>query len=156
MFFLFQLEASQRELARATEELGRLQVHGGGEWCDRYLALDALYKDWDDRVQILKAEVKKQMEAYGRLQLELGEERAMRKMLEQQYASLKKKMGSQISGSFPYMGVLRSDISSASLGSVARPPPPAKRGRHEKGGSGSRLSRDGDGGDGGAEGGGES
>ena len=83
----------------------------------------------------------------------------MRKMLEQQYASLKKKVGSQISGSFPYMGVLRSNIPSASLGSVARPPPSAKRGRQEEGGSGSRPPRDGDGGDGGeggAEGGGES
>ena len=78
----------------------------------------------------------------------------MRKMLEQQYASLKK-VGSQVSGSFPYMGVLRSDIPSASLGSVARPPPPTKRGHQEEGGSGSRP-RDGDGGDGGAEGGGES
>ena len=79
----------------------------------------------------------------------------MRKMLEQQYASLKKKVGSQISGSFPYMGVLRSDIRSASLGSVARPPPPAKRGRQEEGGSGVPP-RDGDGDSGGAEGGGES
>ena len=79
----------------------------------------------------------------------------MRKMLEQQYASLKKKVGSQVSGSFPYMGVLRSDISSGSLGSVARPPPSAKRGRREEGGSGVPP-RDGDGSDGGAEGGGES
>ena len=52
------------------------------------------------------------------------------------------------------MGVLRSDIPSASLGSVARPPPSAKRGCQEEGGSGSHL-RDGDGDDGGAEGGGE-
>ena len=79
----------------------------------------------------------------------------MRRMTEQQYIFLKKKVGSQVSGSFPYMGVLRSDIPSASLGSKARPPPPAKRGRREEGGSGSRP-RDGDGGDGGAEGGGES
>ena len=79
----------------------------------------------------------------------------MRKMLEQQYASLKKKVESQVSRSFPYMGVLRSDIPSASLGSVARPPPPAKRGRQEEGGSGVPP-RDGDGGNGGAEGGGES
>ena len=79
----------------------------------------------------------------------------MRKMLEQQYASLKKKIGSQVSGSFPYMNVLRSYVPSASLGSVARPPPSAKRGRQEEGGSGVPP-RDGDGGDGGAEGGGES
>ena len=79
----------------------------------------------------------------------------MRKMLEQQYASLKKKVGSQVLGSFPYMGVLRSDVPSACLGSVARPPPSAKRGRREEGGSGARP-RDGDGGDGGDEGGGES
>ena len=142
------MEASQRELARLTEELGRLQVQGGGEWRDRYLALDALYKDRDGRVQSLEAELRRKSDA-------CAEEQAVRKMLEQQYASLKKKVGSQISGSFPYMGVLRSDIPSASLGSVARPPPPAKRGRHEEGGSGSRPPRDGDGGDG-AEGGGES
>ena len=85
------------------------------------------------------------MEAYGRLQLELGEEHAMRRMTEQQYVSLKKKAGRQVSGSFPFMNVLRSDISSGSLGSVARPPPSAKRGRREEGGSGSRP-RDGDGG----------
>ena len=78
----------------------------------------------------------------------------MLKMLEQQYASLKKKVGSQVSGSFPYMGVLRSDIPSASLGSVAHPPPPAKRGRREEGGSGVPP-WDGDGGNGGAKGGGE-
>ena len=53
------------------------------------------------------------------------------------------------------MGVLRSDVLSASLGSVACPPPLVKRGRREEGGSGARP-RDGDGGDGGAEGGGES
>ena len=90
-----------------------------------------------------------------RLWMEYGEEHVMCKMLEQQYASLKKKVGSQVFGSFPYMGVLRSDIPSGSLGSVARPPPSAKRGRREEGGSRSRP-RDGDGGDGGAEGGGES
>ena len=91
------MEAIQRELARLTEELGRLQVQGGGEWQDRYLALDVLYKDQDGRVQSLEAEVRRQMEA-------CAEECAVRKMLEQQYASLKKKVGSQISGSFPYMG----------------------------------------------------
>ena len=89
------------------------------------------------------------MEAYRRLQLELGEERAMRRMTEQQYIFLKKKAGSQVSGSFPFMNVLRSDIPSASLGSVARPPPSAKRGRREEGGSGARP-RDGDDGDSGA------
>ena len=103
----------------------------------------------------MEAEVRKQMEAYERLQLELGEERAMRRRTEQQYISLKKKAGSQVSGSFPFMNVLRSDIPSGSLGSVARPPPSAKRGHREEGGLGSRP-RDGDGGDGGAEGGGES
>ena len=91
---------------------------------------------------------------YGQLQLEYGEERAMRRMTEQQYASLKKKVGSQVSGSFPFMGVLRSNVPSASLGSIACPPPSAKRGRREEGGSEARP-RDGDGGDG-AEGGGES
>ena len=75
-------------------------------------------------------------------------------MTEQQYASLKKKVGSQVSGSFPFMNVLRSDVPSASLGSVARPPS-AKRGRREEGGSGVPP-RDDDGGSGGAEGGGES
>ena len=112
------------------------------------MAVDVLYKDRDSRVQILEAEVRRKSDA-------CAEERAVRKMLEQQYASLKKKVGCQISGSFPYMGVLRSDIPSASLGSVARPPPPAKRGRYEEGGSGVPP-RDGDGGSGGAEGGGES
>ena len=112
------------------------------------MAIDALYKDRDNRVQSLEAEVQRQSEAYV-------EERAMRKMLEQQYASLKKKVGSQVSGSFSYMGVLRSDVPSASLGSVARPPPSTKRGRQEEGGSGAPP-RDGDGGNGGAEGGGES
>ena len=113
------------------------------------MAVDALYKDRDSRVQTLEAELRRKSDAYA-------EERAVRKMLEQQYASLKKKAGSQVSGSFPYMNVLRSDVPSTSLGSIARPPPPAKRGRHEEGGSGSRPPRDGDGGDGGAEGGGES
>ena len=111
------------------------------------MAVDVIYKDRDSRVQTLEAELRRKSDA-------CAEERAVRKMLEQQYASLKKKVGSQISGSFPYMGVLRSDIPSASLGSVARPPPPAKRGRHEEGGSGVPP-RDGDGGSG-AEGGGES
>ena len=112
------------------------------------MAVDALYKDRDSRVRILEAEVRRKSDAHA-------EERAVRKMLEQQYFSLKKKVGSQVSGSFPYMNVLRSDIPSASLGSVARPPPPAKRGRQEEGGSGVPP-RDGDGGSGGAEGGGES
>ena len=112
------------------------------------MAVDVLYKDRDSRVRSLEAEVRQKSDAYA-------EERAVRKMLEQQYASLKKKVGSQVSGSFPYMGVLRSDILSASLGSVARPPPPTKRGRREEGGSGAPP-RDDDGGDGGAEGGGES
>ena len=111
------------------------------------MAIDAVYKDPDSRMQSLEAEVRRQSKAYV-------EERAMRKMLEQQYASLKKKVGSQVSGSFSYMGVLRSDIPSTSLGSVARPPPSAKRGRREEGGSGA-CPRDGDGGDS-AEGGGES
>ena len=109
------------------------------------MAADVLYKDRDSRVQTLEAELWRKSDAYA-------EERAVRKMLEQQYASLKKKVGSQVSGSFPYMGVLRSDIPSASLGSVARPPPPVKRGRQEEGGS--RVPPR-DGGDG-AEGGGES
>ena len=103
----------------------------------------------------LQAEVKRQAEAFGQLQREYGEERAMRRMMEQQYASLKKKVGSQVSGSFPFMNVLRFDVLSASLGSVAHPPPSAKRGRREEGGSGAPP-RDGDGGDGGVEGGGES
>ena len=42
------------------------------------MAVDALYKDWEGRVQLLEAEVRRQTEAYGRLQLENGEERAMR------------------------------------------------------------------------------
>ena len=109
------------------------------------MAVDALYKDRDGRVTQSEAEMRRQSEAYG-------EERAIRKMLEQQYTSLKKKVGSQVSGSFPYMGVLRSDIPSASLGSVAHPPPSTKRGRREEGGS-AAPPRDGDGG---AEGGGES
>ena len=97
------------------------------------------------------------MEAYGRLQLELGEERAMRRMTEQQYIFLKKKARSQVSGSFPFMNVLRSDISSGSLGSVARPLPSAKRGRREESSSRARP-RDGNGGNGagGVEGTGES
>ena len=81
----------------------------------------------------------------------------MRRMMEQQYASLKKKVESQISGSFPFMNVLRSTPPSASLGSVARQPPSAKRGRREEGGSAAPPWDDeGDGGNGGAEGGGES
>ena len=112
------------------------------------MAVDALYKDRDSRVQTLEAELRRKSDAYA-------EERAVRKMLEQQYASLKKKVGSQVSGSFPFMNVLRSDVPSASLGSVARPPPSAKRGRREEGGLGAPP-RDGDGGDGGAEGGEES
>ena len=79
----------------------------------------------------------------------------MRRMTEQQYASLKKKVGSQVSGSFSFMNILRSDAPSASLGSVAHLPPSAKRGRREEGGLEAHP-RDGDGGDGGAEGGGES
>ena len=142
------MEASQRERDRLTEELGRLQVQGGREWQDRYLALELLYKDWNGQVQTLEAEIRRKSDAYA-------EERAVRKMLEQQYTSLKKKVGSQVSGSFPFMNVLRSDVLSASLGSVARPPPSAKRGRREEGGSGVPR-RDGDGGSGGAEGGGES
>ena len=99
-------------------------------------------------MQILEAELRRKSDA-------CAEEHAMRKMLEQQYASLKKKVGSQVLGSFPYMGVLRSDVLSAFLGSVARPPPSAKRGRQEEGGS-RAPPRDDDGGDGGAEWGGES
>ena len=86
--------------------------------------------------------------------MEYGEERAMRKMLKQQYASLKKKVGSQVSGSFSYMGVLRSDVSSAFLGSMARQLHSAKRGRHGEGGS-AGPPRDGEG-DSGTEGGDES
>ena len=112
------------------------------------MVVDALYKDRDSRVKTLEAEVQRQSETYG-------EERAMRKMLEQQYASLKKKVGSQVSGSFSFMNILRSDAPSASLGSVARPPPSAKKGRREEGSSGVPP-RDGDGDSGGAEGGGES
>ena len=51
------MEVSQRELARATEELGRLQVQGGGDWYGRFMATDALYKDWDSQVQSLEAKV---------------------------------------------------------------------------------------------------
>ena len=64
-----------------------LQVQGDGDWYGRFMAADVLYKDREGRVQLLEAEVRKQMEAYGRLQLELGEEHAMRRMTEQQYAS---------------------------------------------------------------------
>ena len=117
------------------------------------MAVEALYKDRESRVQTLEAEVRRQIEVYGRIQSKLCEERAMRRMTEQQYASLKKKVGSQVSGSFSFMNVLRSDVPSASLGSVAHPPPSVKRGRREEGSSGSRPPRDGDGG---AEGGGES
>ena len=99
------------------------------------MAVDAFYKDREGRVQILEVKVRRQTEAFGRLQLEYGEERAMRRMTKQQYASLKKKVGSQVSRSFSFINVLRSDAPSASLGSVARPPPPAKRGRQEEGGS---------------------
>ena len=113
-----------------------MQVQGGGDWRDRYLALDALYKDRDSRVQTLEAELRRKSDA-------CAEERAVRKMLKQQYASLKKKVESQISGSFPYMGVLRSDVSSAFLGSVARPLPSAKRGHREEGGSGAPPCREG-------------
>ena len=120
------MEASQRERDRLTEELGRLQVQGGGEWRDRYLALELLYKDRDGRVKMLEAEVKRQEAEMRRQAKAYREERAMRKMLEQQYASLKKKVGSQVSGSFPYMGVLRSDIPGSSLGSVAWQLPSAK------------------------------
>ena len=102
------------------------------------MAVEALYKDRDNQVQTLEEEVRRQIEMYGRIQSELGEERAMRRMIEQQYASLKKKVGSQVSGSFPYMNVLRSDVPSASLGSVAHPPPSAKRGCREEGGLGAR------------------
>ena len=73
------------------------------------MAIDALYRDRDSQVQTLEVEVRRHSEAYI-------EERVMCKMLEQQYASLKKKVGSQVSGSFPYMGVLRSDVLSASWG----------------------------------------
>ena len=52
------------------------------------------------------------------------------------------------------MGVLRSDVLSTSLGSVAQQPHPAKRGHQEEGGS-VAPPRDGEG-DGGAEGGDES
>ena len=51
------------------------------------MAIDALYKDRDSRVQSLEAEVRRKSEAYV-------EERTMRRMIEQQYASLKKKVGS--------------------------------------------------------------
>ena len=63
------------------------------------MAVDALYKDRDSRVQILEAELRRKSDT-------CAEERAMRRMTEQQYASLKKKVGSQVSGSFPFMNVL--------------------------------------------------
>ena len=81
---------SQRELARATEELGRLQVQGGGDWYGRFMAVEVLYKDRESWVQTLEAEVRRQIEVYGRIQSELGEERAMRRMTEQQYASYRR------------------------------------------------------------------
>ena len=74
---------------------------------------NVLYKDQDS--QVTKLEV-----TLDRLRIEHGEERAMLRMLEQQHASLKKKVRSQVSRSFPFMGVLRFDIPSTSLGSVAR------------------------------------
>ena len=81
------MEASQRERDRLAEELGRLQVQGGRDWYGRFMAVDALYKDRDSRVQILEAELRRKSDA-------CAEERTVRKMLEQQYASLKKKVGS--------------------------------------------------------------
>ena len=81
----------------------------------------------------------------------------MRRMTEQQYASLKKKVGSQVLGSFPFMNVLRSTPLSASLGSVSHQPPSAKRGHQEEGGSvAPPRDNEGDADDGGAEGEGES
>ena len=50
---------SQREHARLTEELGRLQVQGGGEWYSRFVAVDAFYQDQDGRVKILEAEMRR-------------------------------------------------------------------------------------------------
>ena len=121
------------------------------------MAVDTLYKDRDDRVMRLEVEVRRQSEAYGRLQQEYGEEWAMRRMAEQQYASLKKEVGSQVSGSFSFMNVLRSTPPSTSLGSVACHPPSAKRGRQKEGGPiAPPRDGEGDGGDGGDEGGGES
>ena len=73
---------SQREQARLSEELRHLQVQGGGDWRDRFMAIDVLYKDREGRVQILEAEVQRQTQAYGWLQLEYGEEHAMRRMTE--------------------------------------------------------------------------
>ena len=52
------MEVSQRELARLTEELGRLEVQGGGDWYGRFMAVDTFYKDREGRVQILEAEVR--------------------------------------------------------------------------------------------------
>ena len=108
-----------------------------------------MFKDRDSWVRKIQA-------ALDQLRMEHEEERAMRKMLEQQYASLKKKVESQVSGSLPYMGVLRLNIPSTSLGSVAGQPPSEKRGRREEGGSATPPRDDRDGRDGGAEGGGES
>ena len=76
------MEASKREQARLSKELGCLQVQGDREWYGQFMAVDALYKDRESRVQILEAEVRRQTEAYGRLQLEYGEERAMQRMIE--------------------------------------------------------------------------
>ena len=134
---------SRREQARLTEELGRLQVQGSGDWYGQFMEANALFEDRDSRVTRLEGQL-------DRLQMEYREERTMRKMLEQQYTSLKKKVRCQALGSFPYMGVLRSDIPSASLGSVARQLHPTKRGRHKEGGS-IVAPRDGEE-DGGAEG----
>ena len=46
------------------------------------MAIDTLYKDQDDQVMRLEAEVRRQSEAYGQLQQKYGEERAMRRMIE--------------------------------------------------------------------------
>ena len=92
------------------------------------MTVDTLYKDQESRVQTLEAEVRRKSDAYA-------EERAVRKMLEHQYASLKKKVESQVSGSFSFMNVLRSTPPNASLESVTRQPPSTKRGRREEGGS---------------------
>ena len=70
------MEASQREQARLSKELGWVQVQGGSDWYTRFMTVDTLYKDRESRVQTLEAEVRRQSEAYV-------EERAMRKMLEQ-------------------------------------------------------------------------
>ena len=55
---------------------------------------NALFKDQDGRVSELQAEARRQAEAYGQLQQDYGEEHVMRRMVEQQYASRKKKVGS--------------------------------------------------------------